>query len=70
MPVTNIKQVDRNKDRAEVIEKWAQSVINRWEEEIATQEIKNPDALLKSLYKRVYNASGGNQTKIVFPAQH
>lgn len=66
MPVTNIKQVDRNKDRAEVIEKWAQSVITRWEEEIATQEIKNPDALLKSLYKRVYNASGGNQTKIVF----
>lgn len=56
---------DKN-SRAKVIEAWAANVIVRWEREMRTQDIENPDRLMQSLRKRVINAAGGDQTKVFF----
>lgn len=66
MPITIDDYLGIEKDRAEVIGDWAFDVIRRWIREIKTQEIKNPSALIRSLHFRVYNASGGDKTRIVF----
>lgn len=56
----------RGESREEVLERWAENVIQRWIKEIHYQDIKNPNRLIASLKKKVYNASGGDQTKIIF----
>ena len=66
MPITIDDYLGIERDRAEVIGDWAFDVIRRWIREIKTQEIKNPSALIRSLHFRVYNASGGDKTRIVF----
>lgn len=54
------------KTREEALENWAFNVIQRWTKEIRVQDVSNPDKLISSLRKKVYNASGGDKTKIVF----
>lgn len=55
-----------DESRAKILHRWAANVIQRWIKEIQYQDIKNPNKLIASLKKKVYNAAGGDQTKIVF----
>ena len=66
MPVTNNDYLGHDQSRAKLMHVWAANVIKRWIQEIEAQEISHPDKLISSLRKRVYNAAGGDQTKIVF----
>lgn len=66
MPVTNNDYLGHDQSRAKLMHVWSANVIKRWIQEIEAQEISRPDKLISSLRKRVYNAAGGDQTKIVF----
>ena len=52
--------------REKTLEIWAANVIQRWIKEMEYQNISNSSKLEKSLKYKIYNASGGDQTKIVF----
>lgn len=55
-----------DESRAKILHRWASNVIRRWIKEIQYQEVSDPDKLIKSLYYRIHNASGGDMTKIIF----
>lgn len=58
--------LSHDESREKILHRWAAGVIKRWQKEIEFQGITNPDKLKKSLHKKVINASGGDQTKIIF----
>lgn len=55
-----------DESRAKILHRWAASVIKRWIKEMEYQNVTDSDKLMKSLKYKIYNASGGDQTKIVF----
>ncbi|MCD8178061.1 MAG: hypothetical protein LUE98_11815 [Tannerellaceae bacterium] len=61
-----------DEERYQVLNTWAQNVVKRWIKEMETQQVSpyNPDytggSLIRSFYYKIYNASGGDQTKILF----
>jgi hypothetical protein len=64
-------------DREKALQDWASNVIKRWIKEMEVQQVSphNPEwkgsgSLSRSFYYHVYNAAGGNQTKIVFTFNH
>ncbi len=59
-----------DESRAKVLHRWAANVIRRWEKEIEYQGITDPDRLIKSLHYKIYNASGGDMTKIIFTMEN
>lgn len=52
--------------REKLLERWATNVIERWKKEMEYQDITNPKILAESLKHKIYNASGGDQAKVVF----
>lgn len=52
--------------REEALEQWAANVIRRWIKEMDYQAVTDSRELERSLKYKVYNAAGGDQTKIVF----
>lgn len=66
MVITNNEYLGHDQSRAKLMHVWAANVIQRWIKEINAQDVKNPGKLIRSLHKRVYNAAGGDQTKIIF----
>lgn len=55
-----------DESRAKILHRWAANVIRRWIKEIEYQNITDPDRLEKSLKYKIYNAAGGDMTKIIF----
>ncbi|MDR1918402.1 MAG: hypothetical protein LBQ65_02005 [Tannerellaceae bacterium] len=61
-----------SKERYEVLNDWAYNVIQRWIKEMRTQHVSpfnenyTGGDLARSFYYKIYNASGGDQTKILF----
>lgn len=56
----------QNETREAVLEEWAENVIRRWVKEMEDQGVTDARELESSFAKKVINASGGDQTKIVF----
>ncbi len=64
---TNYKYlIPKNETREGILEEWAENVITRWIKEIEAQGIASPSELESSFRKKVFNASGGNETRIEF----
>lgn len=63
----NEQQYDpKGETREEVLFQWADNVIQRWLKEMEVQGITDAKKLSNTFERYVYNASGGNHTKIVF----
>lgn len=56
----------KGESRREVLFQWADDVIKRWLKEMETQGITDAKKLSNHFERYVFNASGGNHTKIEF----
>ena len=64
--LTSNDYLSPSQTREQTLEIWAANVIHRWIKEMEYQNISNSSKLERSLKYKIYNASGGDQTKIVF----
>jgi len=66
------KSQQGDEDRYKVLNAWSRNTVDRWIKEMESQEVSpyNPKykggSLLRSFYYKIYNAAGGDQTKILF----
>lgn len=58
--------IPRNETRETVLLEWADNVLDRWIKEMETQGLTNEQIANRALRVKVWNASGGDKTKIVF----